>query len=116
MLFAWWVGVYHRCEVGLLAGNVAYEPAPPLDPPSPGRVLLCREIQSLCHLQYVLMQTDGLIGYELAYCGIESFRRLVLLLKKLLGVGIERLGVDPLVVPRQSVGPIEETFCGLRWY
>ena len=34
------VGVCHRCESGLLAGNFVYEPQP-LDPPPEGRVLLC---------------------------------------------------------------------------
>ena len=38
--FACRVGVCHRCESGLLAGNIAYEPQP-LDPPQAGRVLLC---------------------------------------------------------------------------
>ncbi len=38
--FACRVGVCHRCESGLLAGNVTYEPQP-LDPPPEGKVLLC---------------------------------------------------------------------------
>jgi ferredoxin-NADP reductase/MOSC domain-containing protein YiiM len=33
-------GVCHRCESGLVAGAVAYDPAP-LDPPAAGRTLLC---------------------------------------------------------------------------
>jgi ferredoxin len=33
-------GVCHRCESGLVAGTVAYEPEP-LDDPAPGQVLLC---------------------------------------------------------------------------
>ncbi len=33
-------GVCHTCEVGLLAGQVTYEPAP-VDLPAPGRVLVC---------------------------------------------------------------------------
>jgi ferredoxin-NADP reductase len=33
-------GVCHRCESGLVDGEVAYEPAP-LDDPAPGQVLLC---------------------------------------------------------------------------
>ena len=38
--FACRVGVCHRCENGLLAGGILYEPQP-LDPPARGRVLLC---------------------------------------------------------------------------
>lgn len=33
-------GVCHRCQVALVAGAVAYDPAP-LDPPPPGTVLIC---------------------------------------------------------------------------
>jgi ferredoxin-NADP reductase len=33
-------GVCHRCESGLVAGDVGYDPEP-LDPPAPGNVLLC---------------------------------------------------------------------------
>ena len=33
-------GVCHRCETGLVAGDVGYEPAP-LDPPATGSALLC---------------------------------------------------------------------------
>jgi ferredoxin-NADP reductase/MOSC domain-containing protein YiiM len=33
-------GVCHSCEVGLIGGNVAYEPAP-LDPPAIGNLLIC---------------------------------------------------------------------------
>jgi ferredoxin len=33
-------GVCHRCESGLVGGEVAYDPLP-LDPPAPGTALLC---------------------------------------------------------------------------
>jgi ferredoxin len=33
-------GVCHRCETGLVAGAVTYDPAP-LDPPADGYTLLC---------------------------------------------------------------------------
>jgi hypothetical protein len=33
-------GVFHRCESGLVAGQVQYEPEP-LDAPAPGNALLC---------------------------------------------------------------------------
>ena len=33
-------GICHTCEVGLLAGSVAYDP-PPIDLPADGNVLIC---------------------------------------------------------------------------
>ena len=36
-------GVCHRCESGLIDGNVRYSPDP-LDPPAPGNVLICSSV------------------------------------------------------------------------